>query len=140
LKVYIDTSVVLRHLFNETGVWKHWATWDQAYASEVMGVEARRCIDRLRLTNALDDEGVAVAHRELTAIEKTINIVACTRVTFQRAALPMPTVVKTLDALHLAAVSLLRESGTTLVFATHDEKLARAATALSFEVSGTSSD
>ncbi len=136
MKVYIDTSIVLRHLFNEDGLWKHWGKWDDAYASELMGVEARRCIDRLRLTNALDDEGVAAAHRELDAIEKTISSVACTRVTFQRAALPMPTVVKTLDALHLASALLLRESGTALIFATHDEKLARAAAALSFEVSG----
>jgi hypothetical protein len=49
----------------------------------------------------------------------------------------MATVVKTLDALHLASAMLLRERhGLTLVFATHDPQQARAARGLGFECVG----
>ena len=47
--VYLDTSVVLRVLFREEGPLETWGTWDEAYSSELLGVEARRVIDRMRL-------------------------------------------------------------------------------------------
>ena len=55
----------------------------------------------------------------------------------QRAALPMPTVVKTLDGIHLATALLLRERrNISLTFATHDDQQATAARALGFDFVG----
>ncbi len=49
----------------------------------------------------------------------------------------MPTVVKTLDAIHLASALLFREGrGEALVFATHDSQQATAAEALGFTCLG----
>ena len=60
-----------------------------------------------------------------------------TRPVLQRAQLPMATVVKTLDAIHLASALLLRERrSVTAVFATHDPQQARGARALGFECVG----
>src|SRR5437763_16227937 len=54
-----------------------------------------------------------------------------------RAALPMATPVKTLDALHLASALLWRERrAAELSFATHDPQQARAARALGFDCIG----
>ncbi len=135
--VYVDSSAVLRVLLRQPRPLAIWARWERAYASDLAGVEARRVIDRLRLDGALADAGVAQVHGDLRAIERAIGRVALTRTVLQRAALPMPTVVKTLDAIHLASALLLRERRRlAIVFATHDERQAIAARALGFDVVG----
>ncbi len=132
--VYVDSSVVLRHLFGQRGV-LDWSDWDLAYSSEILGLEARRAIDRLRLESALDDHGVADAHQELSRIELHLGQVPLTRPVLRRAALPMPTVVKSLDAIHLTSALMLQEAkGLPLTFATHDAQQATAARALGFAV------
>jgi predicted nucleic acid-binding protein len=135
--VYLDTSTVLRILLRQPKPLAIWAQWDRAYASELLHVEACRVIDRLRLEGALDDEGVADVRQELGRVESAIAAVALSRPVLERAALPMATVVKTLDAIHLASAMLLRERrGVELSFATHDPQQARAARALGFDCIG----
>lgn len=137
MNVYLDTSTVLRVLLRQPRRLEIWARWERAYASEILHVEACRVIDRLRLENALDDEGVADAREQLGVIEDGIAQIALSRVVLQRAALPMATVVKTLDAIHLASAMLLQERrGVELTFATHDPQQARAARALGFACIG----
>jgi uncharacterized protein len=134
--VYIDTSVMLRPLFSQKNA-LDWTDWESAYSSELFGVEARRAIDRLRLESALDDLGVMEAHRELGRIEQCIGMVPLTRAVLRRASLPMPTIVKTLDAIHLTSALVLREKlDAPLAFATHDSQQATAACALGFNVLG----
>jgi hypothetical protein len=59
------------------------------------------------------------------------------RIVLRQPKLPMATVVKTLDAIHLASAMLLREGrGIELSFATHDPQQARAARALGFDCIG----
>jgi predicted nucleic acid-binding protein len=105
--VYLDTSTVLRILLRQPKPLTIWARWERAYASELQHVEACRVIDRLRLEGALDDEDVAGAREQLGKIERAITFVAVSRSVLQRGALPMATVVKTLDAIHLASAMLL---------------------------------
>jgi uncharacterized protein len=137
VNVYLDTSTVLRVLLRQAKPLAIWAQWERAYASELLHVEACRVIDRLRLEGALDDEGVAAAHDELALIESAMATVPLSRPVADRAALPMATVVRTLDALHLATAMLLRERlGIALVFATHDPQQGRAARALGFDCLG----
>jgi len=134
--VYVDTSVVLRHLLGQAKS-LNWAGWEAAYSSEILGLEVRRVIDRLRLGSALDDNGVANAQQALTQLERSIGQISLTRKVLRRAALPMPTAVKTLDAIHLASALLFQERrGDVLVFATHDVQQATGARALGFEVIG----
>jgi predicted nucleic acid-binding protein len=135
--VYLDTSVVLRVLLRQPRPLAAWARWDRAYASELLHIEACRVIDRLRLDGALDDDGVAGAREALTRIERTIGSIPLSRPVLDRAASPMATAVKTLDALHLASALLLRERRAIVpVFATHDPQQARAARALGMDCVG----
>lgn len=134
--VYVDSSVVLRHLLGQAKC-MDWERWEAAYSSEILGVEIRRVIDRLRLSSALDDDGVADTQQALAQIERSISTISLTRRVLRRAALPMPTAVKTLDAIHLASALIFQERrGSTLVFATHDLQQATGARALGFEVIG----
>ena len=137
MTVYLDTSTVLRVLLRQPKPLAIWARWERAYASELVHVEACRVIDRLRLGGALDDQGVAEAREQLGRIEDAIAAVTLSRAVLERAALPMATAVKTLDAIHLASAMLLRERrGLELSFATHDPQQARAARALGFDCLG----
>ena len=135
--VYLDASVVLRILLRQPKRLAAWGRWEAAYSSELLGVEARRVIDRLRVQAVLDDHELADVHHDLTRIERAIGAIPLTRPVLHRAALPMPTAVKTLDAIHLASALLLRERRiASLTFATHEPQQLRAARALGFECLG----
>ena len=132
--VYLDTSIVLRVLLGQGKPAALWGKRQEAYASELLGLEARRVVDRLRLERALDDAGVVAAHQGLARIERLIGRIPLTRPVLRRAAMPMATAVKTLDAIHLSSALLLQERrGHPVLFATHDTRQANAARALGFE-------
>lgn len=137
MNVYLDTSVVLRVLLGQPDPLPTWARWTTACTSEILGVETRRAIDRLRLDGVLEDDHVATLQGSLAAIERSVDAIRLTRLVLGRAALPMGTPVKTLDALHLASALLWRERRQAdLTFATHDAYQARAARALGFDCVG----
>jgi uncharacterized protein len=136
--VYLDTSTVLRVVLAQGERLPDFGRWERAYSSELLGVEVRRLLDRLRLESALDDAGLVAAQKETARLERAIGRVRLSRAVLRRAAMPMPTVVKTLDALHLATALLLEERrGLDLTFATHDAQQAAAAHALGFDSIGT---
>ncbi len=68
---------------------------------------------------------------------RRFEVVEIERPVLARAALPLPTTLGTLDAIHLATAALWRESqGAELTMATHDAALATAARASGFAVIG----
>jgi len=141
MTVYLDSSVVLRPLLSQANVLATWGSWDAAYASDLLGIECRRAIDRLRLDGAFDDKQVAQAGERLSSIERTIGRIRISASILREASRTMPTIVKTLDAIHLASAIVLRDRrGIDLVFATHDDQQATAARALGFAVVGARSE
>jgi predicted nucleic acid-binding protein len=130
---YLDSSVVLRPLLAQPKSLQGWGKWTTAYSSELLGLECRRAIDRLRLEALFDDQQVAEAMEQLSRIERTIKRIRLSRSILQGASRTMPTIVKTLDAIHLASAIAIRERrGIELLFATHDNQQATAARALGF--------
>jgi predicted nucleic acid-binding protein len=139
--VYLDSSVPLRLLFGQRQVFSDWGKWDRAYTSSLLNLECRRVIDRLRMQTALNDHGVAHAGSELRRLVRSVDRVTLSGSILDRASMPMPTVVKTLDAIHIATALALRERRhPELVFVTHDRQQANAARALGFECRGHDSD
>jgi predicted nucleic acid-binding protein len=133
MTVYLDSSVVIRPLFDQPGKLRSWGKWETAYSSELLGVECRRAIDRLRLLSLYDDRQVGAAMEQLGWIERTIKRIRLTKPIIAAASRTMPTLVKTLDAFHLVSAVAIRERrGIELVFATHDSQQAAAARALGF--------
>ena len=131
--VYLDSSVVLRPLLDQPGQLKSWGQWEAAYSSELLGVECRRAIDRLRLLALYDDRQVGDAMDRLGKIERTIKRIRLTKSIVLSASKTMPTLVKTLDAFHLVSAVAIRERrGIEVLFATHDSQQAAAARALGF--------
>lgn len=139
MKVYVDTSVVLRVVLGEPGALPEWPSIDVAIASEVLRVEALRTIDRARIQLRLADEEVAERREGIFAILSACHIARVESAVLERAAEPFPTVVRTLDAIHLATALLIRAEQDDLVFATHDRQLAMAARSVGFRVLGVAS-
>ena len=134
---YIDSSIVLRVLLRDGKPVAGWGDWPRVHSSELLGVEARRVIDRLRIEGRLRDAALVTLHRELSTIEEAVATVRITRTVLHRASLPMATPTGTLDAIHIATALMLRERfGDDVVFATHDAQQATAAGTLGFRVTG----
>ncbi len=139
MTVYLDSSVVLRVLLAQRHRLEIWGRWNRAIASELLGLEVRRTIDRLRVQGRLDARSVAALLHGATIVEESLALVPLTRTVLRRAALPMATPVRTLDGIHLATALMMRErTEESLTFATHDVRQADAARALGFPVLGTS--
>jgi predicted nucleic acid-binding protein len=132
----LDTSVVLRKLFGEPGALAEWSQVREAYASRVLLVEVGRVIDRCRLAGDIDDEEVEQLQREARRVLRSVEILALSERILVRAAGSMPTVLGSLDAIHLATAQELATTRAALVLATHDKQLARAARASGLDVCG----
>ena len=134
--VYVDTSVVLRVLLHESKPVGIWGEWNKAYSSALWRVEALRTVDRLRLTHEISDTEVAALVRDIQTTHETFAIHPITNQVLQRASETFPTVVGTLDAMHLATALAIREIESLDLLLTHDSQLATAARSLGFEVMG----
>jgi predicted nucleic acid-binding protein len=134
--VYVDTSIVLRILLHEPKPLRIWSQWNKAYSSALWRVEALRTVDRLRLTHEITDSEVAELVRAIRIAHETFAIHPLTNQVFQRASESFPTVLGTLDAIHLATALSIREIEQVDLLLTHDSQLAIAARSLGFEVIG----
>jgi predicted nucleic acid-binding protein len=133
--VYLDTSALLRKLLNRPDAYPHWGRWDAAYTSALTRVEASRTLDRLRLQNLLSDTEIAEVFESLAGYLERIGDVPVSKAVLRRASQPFPTVIKTLDAIHLATAILWQDQHLKpLAFLTHDAGLGTAARALGFKL------
>jgi hypothetical protein len=58
VRVYFDSSVVLRFVLGERGRLPEWSRVSEAVTSEITRVECLRVLDRLRLAGGLADREV----------------------------------------------------------------------------------
>jgi len=136
--VYMDTSVVLSRLLGQKNALEPWGGWDKVLTSVLTSVEFLRTIDRLRLENNIDDRERTELHGSFRVLWETMCRVPLAESILRRAAEPFPTVLGTLDALHLASALIgAQDLESPPCILTHDEQLARAASAMGFEVAGT---
>jgi len=139
LIVYVDSSVLLRVVLGEPGRLRIWPKITGAVASELITVECLRTIDRARIRLRLEDEDVADRRAAVLEAIEAFSLVPVGPPVLERAAAPFPTMLGSLDAIHLASALLVREGFDDLSLATHDRELAVAARAVGFRVHGSPS-
>jgi uncharacterized protein len=138
VKAYLDSSVVLRRVFDEPGAIRVWSKWELVMASELLQVEGFRAIDRLRVVNELQGAKVADLMDSFRQHLNGIYAIAIDAAVLRRAAAPFSSVVTTLDAIHIAtAILWMEEAAEPLVFVTHDLQQAVAARLAGLEVKTT---
>lgn len=124
--IYLDTSVLLAQLLAgdctpAASLWE-----ETLVSSRLLEYEAWTRLNAL---------GLAATHGE--AARDLIGRVALLELLPQvlaRALEPFPVGVRTLDALHLASLTFLKEQGQRVTLATYDGRLGTAAVALGFAV------
>lgn len=136
MNAYIDSSVLLRIVLGESGRLSSWRDIDVAVSSELIRVECLRTIDRARIRFELGDKETAEQRADLLDAIEAFDLVPLASPILDRAADPFPTLIGTLDSLHLASALFASELYENLVFATHDEALGTAAKAMGFSVQG----
>ena len=133
---YVDSSVLLRLVLGEPGRLEEWPRIQHGVTSALAEVEALRTLDRLRLITPIDDHQLALRREAVFRLLEGLEIIELTRAVLTRAAQRFPTVLGTLDAIHLASALLWHEQTDRLTMATHDAALGLAARACGLEVVG----
>jgi predicted nucleic acid-binding protein len=135
----VDTSVVVRVILGEPDPLPCWGAWEQAFVSSLVRTEFYRVADRLRLEGRITDQDRVQVTRDFDIFWSTCHKVFPDERILNRAAGSFPTVLGTLDAIHLSTLLLLEPHlGNSLTMLTHDQQLAVAATACGVEVLGVS--
>jgi predicted nucleic acid-binding protein len=120
--IYLDTSVVIAQLLAEDRRPPD-ALWQETLvSSRLLEYETWTRINARRLATSHGD-----AVRQLLG---RISFIELSLLVLARALEPFPSPVRTLDALHLASISFLRERRVDVSLATFDDRLTRAAKAL----------
>jgi hypothetical protein len=115
VKVYVDSSVVVR---------------------PILIIECQRVLQRERMAGHLNDSEYSESVVLLEALLDRASIIELGPAVKRRAGGPFPTVIGTLDAIHLARALLSEgsEAGSELVILTYDAKLALCASSLGVRV------
>jgi predicted nucleic acid-binding protein len=53
VKAYLDSSVVVHWILGQRDAVEEWGRWEAGVVSELVEVEVRRCLDRLRVLRQL---------------------------------------------------------------------------------------
>jgi hypothetical protein len=121
--IYVDTSVVLAQLLAEDR--RPPATlWDEPLVcSRLLEYET---------WTTINGRGLAKSHGEAAQqLLGRVSLIELSPIVLARALEPFPAPVRTLDALHLASISFLRERRVDVSLATYDDRLTSAAKSLS---------
>ena len=114
--------------------WSETRSTGKPIASEIVQLECLRTIDRARVRLGLPDSKVAEQRAYILDALRRFELVAVTPRMLERAADPFPTLLGTLDAIHLVSALSLRDLYPELTFATHDRELATAALSVGFSL------
>ena len=130
MKCYVDSSVILRILFDEPSPLMEWPKIKMGFSSRLIRLECLRTIDRLSIVYGWQPNQKAHYLEDLENLLSHIGILPVTHHVFKRAEQPFATPLGSLDSIHLASALLWKElHGDTFSFATHDAQLATAARA-----------
>lgn len=126
--IYVDTSVALAHLLAEdrrppAELWQ-----EELVTSRLLEYE---------LWTRLHARGLARSHGDVARLLLArLAWLELRPPVLERALQPFPAPVRTLDALHLASVSFLREHGRDVRLATYDKQMMRVARAMGIPLMG----
>lgn len=125
MRIYVDSSVVLRHILNDDPTLRSAPSAEAFGSSDLLIIECQRVLQRERMAGHLEDgqyaEGVAL----LASILDRLSILELGEAVKRRATGPFPTIVGTLDAIHLASALLWQaaDPASEVRLLTHDRHL-----------------
>jgi len=106
---YLDSSILLSYVLGQKVKAFKWSSFDSWYSSILLEVECYRVLDRLRLQGDLTDVQLAKTRSAVSKHLRPIGLIGIGPEIAKRAAGAFPTVLKTLDAIHLSTALLIAE-------------------------------
>ena len=134
MRAYVESSVLLRRILGEPEPLVAWDRITDPITSELTRIECLRTLDRALVLGRITQQTLARARWTVLEVLEGFTTVALDERIKARAADPFPTLVRTLDALHLATAIAVRPDRPDLAFATHDRELALAAESMGFRI------
>jgi predicted nucleic acid-binding protein len=120
--IYIDSSVLLADLFAEPRSPPERLWDDDLVSSQLLAYV---------VWNRVHAYGLVASHgARARGLLARVTLTAMSEAALARALEPFPVAVRTLDALHLATMDFIRESGEPVQLASYDNRLIAAAEAL----------
>ena len=117
--IYLDSSVALAYLLAEDRYPSNALWHESVVSSRLLECEVWNRINARRLQ---DSHGDAVR-----GLISRIAVIEMVPPVLRRALHPFPVPVRTLDAIHLAAIEFIRAQGASVQLATYDERMVGAA-------------
>ena len=136
MKVYLDSSLVLRYILNNDDGIRGIKETDVVGSSDLLIIECKRVLQRERLESHLSDSQYSDAVSLLDTVTDHLYLIELGRTVKRRASGSFPTVIGTLDAIHLASAALWQESDpeTELRVLSYDNQLTTCARAIGLQV------
>ncbi|MHB8483927.1 MAG: type II toxin-antitoxin system VapC family toxin [Nitrospiria bacterium] len=134
---YIDSSIILRIIFNEPDPLKDFSKISYGISSELLRVECLRTADRFRIKNDLSEDEYLERVEKIHDFISAIELIHITPEILDRATQPYPVSLGTLDAIHLSTCLLYKEkTQKDLILCTHDQGLKKASRSMGFKYLG----
>jgi predicted nucleic acid-binding protein len=134
---YLDSSVLLRVLLNQSQKLTNFKDLKRPVASKLLKPECLRTLDRLRVRGALTEDNFIKASEDLYEALDSIEFIEIDHRILERVGSSFPLPLGTLDAIHLSSALLWRESfNVSIDFLTHDDELGKVARVFGFQVWG----
>ncbi len=134
---YLDSSILMRIIFDEPSSLQEFFSIQSAVSSELIKVECLRTADRYRLRNEESESDYLTRVELIHEFTKRIEIVRVNPQILGRASQPFPIGLGTLDAIHLATgLIYFEKTQEKIIFCTHDLALKKAAKAMGFKTLG----
>lgn len=131
---YLDTSVLLQYLLKGDRGCGKVLDFERVVSSELLIVECSRVIDRCNLVGELTDEQLPNIWVSLNRVVKGLSLLRLNQSVKRRASEPFPTVISTLDAIHLSTALLWQEIEGPVTIFSYDRQLNKCAEALNMHV------
>ncbi len=105
MNCYVDSSVILRYLLTSSTEFERVKEFEHVGSSELLFIECNRVIQRYRLEAMISDEQLEEIVTYFNQLYERLHIFDMNPGVKRRASEAFPTVIGTLDALHLATAS-----------------------------------
>ena len=131
---YLDTSVLLQYLLKGDQGYKKVLDFEHVVSSELLIVECNRVIDRCNLVGELTNEQLPNIREGLNRIVDGISLLRLNQSVKRRACEPFPTVISTLDAIHVSTALLWQEIEGPVTIFSYDRQMNTCAEALNMHI------
>jgi hypothetical protein len=119
IALYLDSSALLRIVFDQPGPRAPLSRADVAASSELVEVEIARTLDRARLAGLIDDATVAERGGDAQRLLRKLTLFPVAAEMIQKAKASVPIQISVLDSLHVATAELVADEVGPLQFWTH---------------------